>query len=308
MTLQPNPEIAEDVLRVRLSQMIVNERNKDGDFQVPIHLALGHEAIAVAVARIMAVEDRLLPTHRNIHYNLAYSPRLRPMIDSFMLTQSVNTGRQLGCMNFYNDQAGIIYTSSILGNSLTVAPGVALASRVKKSSSLTIVTTGDGAIEEGALHEAIIMMKSLRLPVLVLVENNEWSLATRIHERRCPIDIETWAAAFDTKYIRLEGNDTHQYIRALSSMRTEALAKETPIIVEVIVKTLGDRRMANQEITDDKFINYHAGVAPTVDLAAGPVIRESPDDPVFALTAHFSRDNLDAMGDRILNELRKELR
>ena len=68
--------LAERVLAVRLGQMVINERNKAGAFRVPIHLALGHEAIAVAVSDAMQDGDQLLLTHRNVHYNLARNPSL----------------------------------------------------------------------------------------------------------------------------------------------------------------------------------------------------------------------------------------
>jgi TPP-dependent pyruvate/acetoin dehydrogenase alpha subunit len=57
-------KIAKDVLRLRFSQMIVNEDYKKGKFKIPIHLAFGHEAIAVAVNKIMKEDDKLILTQR----------------------------------------------------------------------------------------------------------------------------------------------------------------------------------------------------------------------------------------------------
>ena len=73
--------IQEKILRVRLSQMMVNENYKDGKFKIPIHLAFGHETFAVAINEIMNNEDKLILTHRNIAYNLARLGKLKPIMD-----------------------------------------------------------------------------------------------------------------------------------------------------------------------------------------------------------------------------------
>src|SRR6185437_9641941 len=94
--------IAEEIIRLRVSQMIVNEEYKAGKFKVPIHLALGHEAIAVAVSETMEPGDSLLPTHRNIAYNLARAGALRPILDEYFLKSTGLDGTHSGSMNLLN--------------------------------------------------------------------------------------------------------------------------------------------------------------------------------------------------------------
>ena len=62
-----NDTILREIIWLRLSQIYINELYKKGDFKIPIHLALGHESIAVAVDNSMEVNDSLFLTHRNIH-------------------------------------------------------------------------------------------------------------------------------------------------------------------------------------------------------------------------------------------------
>ena len=77
--------IAKEILRIRLSQMIVNEKYKVGLFKIPIHLALGYEAIAVAVDAVMQENDFLVLHHRNMHYNLARTRALKPILNEYLL-------------------------------------------------------------------------------------------------------------------------------------------------------------------------------------------------------------------------------
>jgi len=307
MAGKPDKNVAQEVLRLRFSQMIVNQGNKDKQFKCPVHLAFGHEAIAVAVSACMKDKDGLLLTHRNIHYNLARSRSLKKKIDEYLCKETGEAAGQLGCMNLYNQDAGVLYTSSILGNQIAVAAGVALGNRVKKTNGVAIVVIGDGAIEEGVFYESLIMMRTYRLPALIIVENNGWSLATQIHERRCDIKLDLQASSLSIPYYHLEGNDVYGYIRLLEEAHSKALTDETPVIVEVALHTLGDWVMKTEEHSAGKYINYHAGAAPNVGLLNWPVIEESDFDPVHVLKKHFEPDFLEKLAGKVFADLREEL-
>jgi TPP-dependent pyruvate/acetoin dehydrogenase alpha subunit len=302
-----DPKIAQEVLRVRFSQMLVNQANKAKQFKIPIHLAFGHEAIAVAMVNVLSEQDWLLLTHRNIHYNLARSRSLRKKVDEYLGKECGEAGGQLGCMNFYVESVGNLYTSSILGNQMGVAAGVALGNRVKARSGVLGVILGDGAIEEGIFYESVLMMKTYKGKVLIIVENNGWSLGTRIEERRCDIKLDLWAASLGVPYYHLQGNDVYPYIQLLKQAYHRAEAEETPVIVEVALQTLGDWYMKTDDFPNGKYINYHAGPAPTVDLTDRAVIEERDSDPVHVLRQHFEPDEWNAMSQNVLDNLRREL-
>ena len=300
-------KIAENILRLRPAQMLINERYKNKEFKIPIHLAMGHEAIAVAVDAIMGDEDELLLSHRNIHYNLARARALKPILDEYYLKADGLAGGQLGSMNLANKERGIIYTSSILGNNLCVAPGVALGKKAKQEDGIVIVVTGDGAMEEGAFYESLMFMKTFSLRTIIIVENNDWSLATPIHERRCSVHLDRLASSMDIHTFFLEGNDPYQYMQVLSDAKLYAIEASSPVIIEVCLTTLGDRRLKTEEFPDGKFINYHAGVAPTVEIQKGPVIREDDSDPVFVLLKYFKKEHLEKMACEVLDRINGEL-
>ena len=300
-------EIAKQILKVRLSQMIINEKYKNGEFKIPIHLALGHEAIAVSVDSIMEKNDKLILSHRNIHYNLAREQALKPEIDEYYLKKGGLAKGQLGAMNLANEKKGIVYTSSILGNNLPVATGVALGKKVKKEDGIVIVETGDGAIEEGSFYESLVFLKSNNLPVLIIIENNGWSLATRIKERRCDIDIKKLTESINIKYELLDSNDTYEYIKKLKNLREYTLLNKTPVCIEVKLTTLGSWYLKTDEYPNGKFINYHAGPAPTVNVKDGALIKESQDDPVFVLQKYFSKEEIEEISQNILKKLGEEI-
>lgn len=294
-------QIAREILRIRLSQILVNEEYKAGNFKIPVHLALGHEAIAVAVNHVLQDGDKLVLSHRNIAYNLARLGELRPILDEYLLKPTGLAGGKLGSMNLINPARGVIYSSSILGNSFPISAGIAMAEKITGHCGVTFVLGGDGAIEEGSFYESLVMAKTLGLSLLFVVENNEWSLGTHISERRCPINLERLAGSVDIPYLRLEGNHAHKYIEALQSVRERVLREENPVCIEVAVKTLGDRRAE-----DGRYINYHAGPAPTVD-ATTLMLRENEDDPVFVVRQEMGTEKLNELLQKIMEELQDEI-
>jgi len=301
--------IAEKILRIRLSQMIVNENYKDGQFKIPIHLSFGHETFAVAINEIMDNEDKLILTHRNIAYNLARLGKLRPIMDEYFLKSTGLDSAKSGSMNLINPNKGLIYTSSILGNNFSVAVGIAMSLEIKQKNGITIVLGGDGSLEEGSFHESILMFKSLKLSGLLIIENNEWSMATKISERRIPINLEIFAKSYGVKYVKFSGNDPLNYIQKLKNLKEISKKNNELICVELMVNTLGDWIMTNEQNPDGKYINYHAGPAPTVDVKTCPaLIKENNSDPIFVLINLLGVDELNEISDKIRDELEEELK
>ena len=106
-----NLNIIKKIIWLRLAQILVNSRYKNGEFQVPIHLAMGNESIAAAVDYILEKEDAMLLSHRNIHYNLIRMGTLREDLDEYYLRESGLANGHLGSMNLSNPDKNIVYSS-----------------------------------------------------------------------------------------------------------------------------------------------------------------------------------------------------
>lgn len=301
-------QLLEALVRNRVGQLIINDQYTAGDFKIPIHLALGHEAIATATATSMDERDQLLVSHRNIHYHLARSSSLKPEIDEYLLKPTGLGEGRLGSMNLASEAHNIPFASSILGNNLPVATGLAMAQRRQKTGAVTFVVTGDGAMEEGVFYESLTLMRSLDLACVVIVENNEWSLATRIYERRSPIDIEKLAASLDIGYIALRGNDVVSYNTIMTRTRQRAAEAGRPIIVECFLRTLGYRWAPDEGSPGGKrLINYHAGPANIPDPALFPLLEQTADDPLFVAVALAGGEKIDSLANALRTTFNEEI-
>ena len=291
------------MMRIRLSQILINEEYKAGRFKIPLHLAMGHEAIAVALDSVLRTGDKLILSHRNMAFNLAWLGKLRPILDEYFLKSSGLARGKLGSMNLINPKRGIIYSSSILGNNFPVAVGVAVAEKIFGRKNATFVMGGDGSIEEGSFYESLVLAKTLGPMLAIVIENNEWSLGTHISERRCPIDIRKIAGAIDIPYFKLSGNNVNKYRQMFERARRESV--RGPVLVEVAVRTLGDRRA-----DDGRYINYHAGPAPTVAIEKAPdgILLETSADPIFVASKVLGYRKTLKLAREIMKELSRELK
>lgn len=273
-------KLADKIVAIRKIQLNINKKMLEGQFKVPIHLAVGHEAIAVCLAEIFSPKDRLLLTHRNIHFQLAFGATEEQLTNEYLLKSSGLASGKLGSMNLMNPNAGNIYTSNILGNNFSVALGIALSLKLKKRVGVVWVITGDGAIEEGAFYEAVLIASSLKLPIVFVVENNRWSLGTSISERRTEIDLSKFVDSMEVGFQSLKDNDINNYLSTMLKTREIVAVTTRPLVLEVEVHSLGGFYVAEDQ-DSKRYVNYHAGVI-KIEPDENGIFEKNSNDPVFA--------------------------
>jgi len=300
-------KIVEEMFRLRISQILINEKIKKGEFKIPIHLALGHEAIAIAVSDAMRQKDCLVLMHRNIHYNLARQSSLKEILDEYYLKESGLAKGRLGSMNLSNPTKNIVYTSSILGNNFSIGSGYALGNIINNKDAVVFIISGDGAVEEGSFYENLLFQRSHNLSTIIIVENNKWSLATEIKERRAPIDLKKLTNSLNIPYLKLRGNDIFDYMQKLKMLREKSLIDRSPTCVEVDLTTFGFSYKKIPGSSRKRIVNYHSGAAPTIYPSEYPVIANSSKDPICVLEKYFEKNELVKIAKKINSILEKEL-
>ena len=272
-------KLAQKIKVMREIQLNINKKMLGGQFKIPVHLAIGHEAVAVCLAEAFSSSDKLLLTHRNIHFQLAFGATEEQLTNEYLLKSSGLASGKLGSMNLMNPNAGNIYTSNILGNNFSVALGIALSLKLKKQVGVVWVITGDGAIEEGAFYEAVLIASSLKLPIVFVVENNRWSLGTSILERRTEIDLSKFVDSMNVGFQSLKDNDINNYLSTMLKTREIVAATTQPQVLEVEVHSLGGFYVAEDQ-DSKRYVNYHAG-AIKIEPDENGIFKKNSTDPVF---------------------------
>ena len=279
--------------KLRMWQMEINEELKKKRYKVPVHLGLGTEALVVAVSSIVGDDDNLLLSHRNAAYNLVRATDPMDVVHEYQLSRAGAAFGQLGSMNLSNPKSGVVYSSSILGNNISVACGFAFAQKISDNNSITVVLTGDGAMEEGAFYEGLVFAKSHNLPLILIVDNNDYSMASVISQRRCNINLELFCKSIGIDYLMLVGNDVNAYVQDLEEASGRVRTNSSPIVVEV----------------QTTLLNQHAGPTPgwptdpmQVHLSAGLVIVNDKSDPVFALKEKYGEATFSKVESEVLSK------
>jgi len=243
--------LIKNIIKSRTLQLEINKGLLNNQLLVPVHLAFGHEYIAALVfENFRRKNDKLVLTHRNIHYSSLFSKNFKSKYSKFFKNNN-NLKKIKGSMNFTDPKSGIIYTSSILGNNLSVATGISKC--LKNKESLCFCVTGDGAIEEGSFYETLILSKFLRLPIIYLIENNDWSMATSIKERRSTIDLKLLTKSLGIKYKYFKIKNLKNNYKNFKDIVKKARIDHSPIVFEFEIKTLGsDQNMKTKA-------KYHHG-------------------------------------------------
>ena len=281
------------ILRLRYRQHIINEFLKQRRFKIPIHLAFGHEAVAVALSSITKSDDSVCVTHRNIAYNLARQPTLQPVIDLYDLAVSKDQA-DMGSMNLALSGNGVIYASSILGNNLAVAAGIALNRKLGNRDGVSFAITGDGAIEEGIFWEVLLHARSHNLPLVLMIEDNDFSLASTIAERRCQIDLRLVCKAVGLDFQQVDGANYVEMERVLRSARITASAGQ-PVCISARVKTFCQ----------------HAGPTPgwpgdtmNIDISNGMILDDDLQDPLYNIKQLISESSYKELEEYVRNNER----
>ena len=280
----------DNLLSLRASQLKLNEllKNKSIPNNIPIHLSLGHESIAVALNRLMKLQDKLSLTHRNCIYNLARTNSLEEVL-KYYFQKETNSKSFMGSMNLAIPGTGILYSSSILGNNLSLSLGFAMNNKFRKNNGISIAVSGDGAIEEGAFWEYILFAKSHKLQTLLLIENNNYSLASSISQRRAEINVLEIASSLEIPFFKTSANDYLNLKDVLKNAIKTSISG--PSIIEIDVTTF----------------NRHAGPTPgwhndtnIISLDNGLLLGDYSNDPIYNLKKTIGNKKYDFYKNKVL--------
>lgn len=170
----PKLNVAERVtamLRIRRFEEQCILLSKDGKFSGHYHVYIGQEPTAVAACAALTKEDFIYSTWRNHGHLLARGAAPDRMMAEIMGKSGGYAGGRSGTLHLCVRELGVPATSALVGGSLPMAVGAALACK-RRGSGITVAFFGDAALEEGAAYEAMILAAIWKLPILFVCENN----------------------------------------------------------------------------------------------------------------------------------------
>jgi len=199
------------------------------------HPCIGHEAIEAAIGAVLKETDYLFSTHRSHGHLLCkgLEPR-RIMAELWGKTTGYCQGR--GGSMHVTDWSKRVLPSGMVGTSITMAVGAALATKLRGRSDVAVGACGDGAVNCGAFHEGLNMAAAWRLPAVFVSENNGFAVTTRLRQTT-PIErLSDRAAAYAMPGCTIDGTDPEASYEAVWEAVERARRGDGPSLVEATVR------------------------------------------------------------------------
>jgi TPP-dependent pyruvate/acetoin dehydrogenase alpha subunit len=226
-------EIYSRMYLIRRAEEKICDLYPEDDMKTPMHMSMGQEAAPAAIAVAFGDKSRVVSTYRSHAPFLAQTRNVNKFFcELYGKINGTARGRS-GSMHLADPERGHICSTAIVGAGLPMALGIAFASKYKSDESVAITYFGDGAIEEGGFWEALNAASLMRLPLLMVCEDNEYAVHTKKNERRGFVSISKIIDAFDCLYIFDDSNDAEQiYRKALAAK--QVLHKEyRPVFMHI---------------------------------------------------------------------------
>jgi len=226
-------ELQASMLRIRLVEESIAKKYSEQKMRCPTHLSIGQEAIAVGVCTNLTNEDQVLSTHRAHAHYLAKGGCLNSMLAEVYGKVTGCSKGMGGSMHLIDKSVGFMGSTAIVGNTIPVAVGLALAIKIQEKKSISCVFFGDGATEEGVFYESINFAIIHNLPVLFICENNLYSVYSGLEVRQPKgRKIFEMAKAFGIESSHGDGNNVQQVSDYVELARNKILSGSGPQFLE----------------------------------------------------------------------------
>lgn len=198
-----------------------------------VHLSIGQEAVAVGACMNLRPTDVITSTHRGHGHAIAKGLDVHGMFAELMGKRSGTCHGRGGSMHIADPQLGIFGANGIVAAGLPIAVGAAFAARAKEQGDVVVAFFGDGAVAQGAFHEAVNLAALWKLPILFLCENNGYSEFSRTVDQH-PVDLQARAAGYGIPFRQVDGNDVVAMGAVVDSVVAELRAGRGPAMVEAL--------------------------------------------------------------------------
>ncbi len=180
---------------------------RDGLIGGPVHLGVGQEAVAVGISASLRSTDRVFGAHRSHSHLLALGSSVHKLFAEILGRETGHSRGMGGSMHLWDQPRGFYGSVPIVAGTVALAVGAGLAAKLQRSGDVAVAYLGDGAVEEGVVHESLNLARIQDVPVLFVVENNLFASHMHISIRQPSDATARFAEANGIPFEIVDGND-----------------------------------------------------------------------------------------------------
>ena len=216
------------------------ELYREGLMRGTTHAYIGEEAIAVGVCAALKNDDTITSTHRGHGHCIAKGGDMSMMMAELLGKETGYCRGKGGSMHIADVDKGILGANGIVGGGMGIATGAGLSAKLLGNGRVSVCFFGDGALNQGVLHESMNLAAIWKLPVIFVCENNQFAMSSRADKFTSVPDPSVRAVAYGIPGVNVDGMDVMAVYRAATEAVERARNGEGPsFIVATTYRLLG---------------------------------------------------------------------
>ncbi|MBN1670968.1 MAG: thiamine pyrophosphate-dependent dehydrogenase E1 component subunit alpha [Kiritimatiellae bacterium] len=223
-----------NMLRIRQVELRIDALYLNDEMKTPAHLCIGQEAVAVGVCANLRAEDCISSNHRGHGHYLAKGGDLNALIAELHCKETGCSKGRGGSMHLVDTSVGHLGSSSIVGGGIPIATGVALAMQMRHQPLVSVAFFGDGAADEGVLYESVNFAMLKKLPVVYVLENNQYSVCSPVSARQVGDNLFHNLKPPLLLTRKVDGNDVEAVYEAARAAVERARSGHGPSFIECV--------------------------------------------------------------------------
>jgi len=244
--------VLHDMLRIRRMEEKSAELYGAQKIRGFLHLYIGEEAGATGVLRLLQAEDNIVATYREHAHALLRGISMGAiMAEMYGKQEGCSRGRG-GSMHLFDRATRFFGGNAIVGGGLPLAAGLALADKMSQRQAITACFFGEGAMAEGAFHEAMNLATLWQLPVLYVCENNLYAMGTALARSESQTELCVKAASYGMTTVSVDGMDVVAVHERLQQAVEQVRSGQGPVFVELRTYRFRAHSMFDPELYRDK--------------------------------------------------------
>jgi pyruvate dehydrogenase E1 component alpha subunit len=196
------------------------------------HLYIGQEACAAGAVTALREGDKYITAYRDHAHPIALGSDPKAiMAELYGKKTGISKGKG-GSMHMFDVEKGFFGGHGIVGAQVPLGAGLAFAEKYKKTGNVSISYMGDGAVRQGAFHEALNMAMTYKLPAIFVIENNGYAMGTSVARTSNVTDLYKLGSAYEMPSFPVNGMDVEEVHKAVAEAAERARNGEGPTLLE----------------------------------------------------------------------------
>lgn len=196
------------------------------------HPYLGEEAIAVGVCAALQERDYITSTHRGHGHCIARGGDLKKMAAELLGRRTGYCRGRGGSMHIADVESGNLGANGIVGGGIPLGTGAALGARIRGEERVAVVFCSDGASNNGTFAESLNLAAAWDLPLLLVIENNQYAVSTPIQQVTREPDLYKRGKGYGVHSLMVDGNDVLEVYERTLDATALCRAGEGPVLME----------------------------------------------------------------------------